>query len=206
MFSSFWNFESGIWNPGRLSPRDRKALIVAVGATALFLLADFIAFPLLDRFTHDSEAAGHEEVTLRRYQRLLSEAEFKKTQLAAAREGLKGVEAGLLESPSTSLANAEWQHLVRELADGKGIELGSSEFLRVQNLSPEYALLTGRVQLRCRLDQLVDFLVAMASSPKLLSVTRMTISGSQGDAQRRVNVQLVVGAAVRANKPVTSEK
>lgn len=191
----------------KLSPRDRKALTVAAGATALFLLADFIVFPVVDRFTHDSEAVGQGEVTLRRYQRLLSEAELKKTQLAAAQEGLKGVEAGLLESPSTSLANAEWQHLVRELADSKGIELGSSEFLRVQNLSSEYSLLTGRVQLRCRLDQLVDFLVAMASSPKLLSVTRMTVSGPQGDAQKRVNVQLVVGAAVRAVKgAATSDK
>jgi hypothetical protein len=176
------------------------AVVVAAGATALFLLVNYAVFPLLDRFTHDPEAVGQEEVTLRRYQRLLSEAELKKTQLTVAQKDLKGVEAGLLESPSTSLANAEWQHLVRELADRKGIELGSSEFLRVQNLSPEYSLLTGRVQLRCRLDQLVDFLVAMASSPKLLSVTRMTVSGPQGDAQKRVNVQLVVGAAVRAVK------
>ncbi len=188
----------------KLSPRDRVALIVGASATALFLVLNFIVFPLLGRFTHDSEAVGQEEVTLRRYQRLLSESESKKTQLAAAQDRLKGLEAGLLESPSTSLANAEWQHLVGELADSKGIELGSSEFLRVQNLSPEYSLLIGRVQFRCRLDQLVDFLVAMASSPKLISVTRMTISGPQGDSQKRLNVQLVVGAAVRAVKAVKS--
>jgi hypothetical protein len=190
----------------KLSPRDRIALILAAAATALFLLVNFIVFPLLDRFTHDSDSVGQEEVTLRRYQRLLSEAELKKAQLAAAQQGLRGLEAGLLESSSTSLANAEWQHLVGELADRKGVELGSSEFLRVQNLSPEYSLLTGRLQLRCRLDQLVDFLVAMASSPKLFSIERMTISGPQGDAQKRVSVQLVVGAAVHATKAVTGEK
>jgi len=190
----------------KLSPRDRIALVLAAAATALFLLVNFIVFPLLDRFTHDSESVGQEEVTLRRYQRLLSEAEPKKAQLAAAQQGLRGLEGGLLESSSTSLANAEWQHLVGELADRKGVELGSSEFLRAQNLSPEYSLLTGRVQLRCRLDQLVDFLVAMASSPKLISVERMTISAPQGDAQKRVSVQLVVGAAVHATKAVTSEK
>lgn len=182
----------------KLSPRDRIALIVGASATALFLALDFIVLPLLGRFTHDSEAVAQEEVTLRRYQRLLSETELEKTQLAAAQDRLKTLEAGLLESPSISLANAEWQHLVGQLADSKGIELGSSELLREQNLSPEYSLLTGRVQFRCRLDQLVDFLVAMASSPKLISVTRMTISGPQGDSQKRINVQLVVGAAVRA--------
>jgi len=189
----------------KLSPRDRIALVLAAAAMALFLLVNFIVFPLLDRFTHDSDSVGQVEVALRRYQRLLSEAELKKAQLAAAQQGLRGLEAGLLESSSTSLANAEWQHLLGELADRKGVELGSSEFLRAQNLSPEYSLLTGRVLLRCRLDQLVDFLVDMASSPKLISIERMTISGPQGDVQKRVSVQLVVGAAVHATKAVTSE-
>ncbi len=186
----------------KLSQRDRIALIVGASATALFLVLNFIILPLFGRLTRDPEAVGQQEVTLRRYQRLLSETELEKTQLAAAQDRLRGLESGLLESPSTSLANAEWQHLVAELADSKGIELGSSEFLRVQNLSPEYSLLMGRVQFRCRLDQLVDFLVAMASSPKLISVTRMTISGAQGDPQKRLNVQLMVGAAVRAVKAV----
>ncbi len=186
----------------KLSQRDRIALVVGASATALFLVLNFIVFPLLGRLTYDAGAVGQQEVTLRRYQRLLSDAELKKTQRAAAQDRLKGLEAGLLESPSTSLANAEWQHLVGELADSKGIELGSSEFLRVQNLSPEYSLLIGRVQFRCRLDQLVDFLVATATSPKLISVNRMTISGSQGDPQKRLNVQLMVGAAVRAVRAV----
>ncbi len=186
----------------KLSQRDRIALVVGASATALFLVLNFMVFPLLGRLTYDAGAVGQQEVTLRRYQRLLSDAELKKTQRAAAQDRLKGLEAGLLESPSTSLANAEWQHLVGELADSKGIELGSSEFLRVQNLSPEYSLLIGRVQFRCRLDQLVDFLVATATSPKLISVNRMTISGSQGDPQKRLNVQLMVGAAVRAAQAV----
>ena len=186
----------------KLSQRDRIALVVGAGATALFLVLNFIAFPLLGRLTYDADAMGQQEVTLRRYQRLLSDAELKKTQLVAAQDRLRGLEAGLLESPSTSLANAEWQHLVGELADSNGIELGSSEFVRVQNLSPEYSLLIGRVQFRCRLDQLVDFLVATATSPKLISVNRMTVSGSQGDPQKRLNVQLMVGAAVRTVRAV----
>jgi hypothetical protein len=191
----------------KLSPRDRKAVMVGASAAALFLVLNFVAFPLLGRFSRDSEAVGQEEVALRRYQRLLSETDLKKRQLAAAQERLKRLEAGLLESPSTSLANAEWQHLIGELAERRGIELGSSEFLRARNLSPEYSLLTGRVQFRCRLDQLVDFLVAMASSPKLIAVTRMTVSGPQGDPQKRFNVQLVIGAAVRGAKgSVRSDK
>ncbi len=92
-----------------------------------------------------------------------------------------------------------------KLADSKGIQLGSSESLRTQELGAGYSLVTGRVQVHCRLDQLVDFLVGLASSPKLLSVTRLAVLGFQGDPQGRLNVQLTIGAATRTLKPAGDE-
>jgi len=189
----------------KLSRRDRIALGVGVGAAALFLLLNFGVFPLFERLDTRPEAVQQKEVELRREKRLLAEAELEKAHLSAARERLKGLEAGLLESPSPSLANAEWQRLVGQLADSKGIQLGSSEFLRIQELGAGYSLVMGRVHLRCRLDQLVDFLVALASSPKLLSVTGLTVSGSQGDPQGTLNVQLTIGAATRTVKQAKDE-
>jgi hypothetical protein len=184
----------------KLSRRDRIALTAAAVAAALFLLLDFGVLPLLDQLGTSPEVIQQRETELRRDKRLLAEAELEKTQLTAAADRLKGVEAGLLESPSPSLANAEWQHLVGQLADSKGIQLGSSEFLRIQDLGAGYSLVTGRVQIRCRLDQLVDFLVALASSPKLLSVARLTVIGAQGDPQARLNLQLTIGAATKTVK------
>ena len=91
------------------------------------------------------------------------------------------------------------------MADSKGIELGSSEFLRIQELGAGYSLVTGRVQFRCRLDQFVDFLVALTSSPKLLSVTGLMVSASQGSAQAILNVQMTIGAATRTVKQAKDE-
>jgi hypothetical protein len=135
----------------------------------------------------------------------LAEAEVAKAHLSAAKERLKGLEAGLLESSSAFLASAEWQRLVGQLAESKGIDLGSSEFLRIQELGAGYSLVTGRVQFVCRLDQLVDFLVALATFPKLLSVTGLTVFPNQGDPQGRLNVQLTIGAATRTVKQAKEE-
>jgi hypothetical protein len=184
----------------KLSRRDRIALAAAAVAAALFILLNFGAFPLFEHLGTSPEVVQQKEVELRRDQRLLAEAELERAHLSAAGERLKGLEAGLLDSPVPSLANAEWQRLVGQLADSKGIQLGSSESLRIQELGAGYSLVTGRVQLRCRLDQLVDFLVAMATSPKLLSVTGLTVSGSQGDPQGTLNVQMTIGAATRTVK------
>ena len=190
---------------GKLSRRDRIALGVGLGATALFILLNFGMFPLLEGLGSSPELVQQKEVELRRDQRLLAEAELDKTHLSAAGERLKGLEAGLLESSSPSLANAEWQRLVGQLADSKGIELGSRESLRIQELGAGYSLVTGRVQFRCRLDQLVDFLVALAAFPRLLSVTGLTVISPQGDPQGRLNVQLTIGAAARTMKPAKDE-
>ena len=189
----------------KLSRRDRIALTAAAVAAVLFMLLNFGVFPLFEHLGTSPEVVQQNEVELRRDMRLLAGAELEKTHLSAAGERLKGLEAGLLESPSPSLANAEWQRLVGQLADSKGIELGSSEFLRTQELDAGYSLVTGRVQFRCRLDQLVDFLVALAGFPRLLSVTSLTVSGSQGDPQGKLNVQLIIGAATRTLKQAKDE-
>ena len=189
----------------KLSRRDRIALTVAAVAAALFMLLNFGVFPLLEHLGSSPEVVQQNGVELRRDKRLLAEAELEKTHLSAAGERLKGLEAGLLESSSPSLASAEWQRLVGQLADSKGIELGSSEFLRNQELGAGYSLVTGRVQFRCRLDQLVDFLVAVAGFPRLLSVTGLTVSAPQGDPQGKLNVQLTIGAATRTLKQAKDE-
>ncbi len=184
----------------KLSRRDRIALTAAVVAAALFMLLNFGVLPLFEHLGNSPGAVQQKEVELRRDKRLLAEAELERAHLSAAEQRLKGLEAGLLESPSPSLAIAEWQHLVGQLADSKGIQLGSSEFLRIQDLGAGYSLVTGRVQLRCRLDQLVDFQVALATAPKLLAVTGVSVSAYRGDPHETLGVQMTIGAATRTVK------
>ena len=189
----------------KLGRRDRIALGVGTGAVVLFLILDYGVLPLFQGLGASPEVIQQKEVELRRDKRLLAEESIEKTSLSRARERLKGLEAGLLQSSSPSLVNAEWQQLMGQLAESRGITLGSSELLRTQDIGGGYSLITGRVQFRCRLDQLVDFLVALAASPKLLSVTGLTVFASQGDPQGRLTVQLTMGAAARAMKPAKDE-
>jgi len=180
----------------QLKPRDRIALIAGCLAVVFFFVLKFGVFPLLDRWPAGS--VEQKELALRRSQRLVANAGAEGARLGAVEEHVTTLETGLLESPSASLANAEWQRLVRELADSKGLELGSTEFLRVQRVSPNYGLVVGRVTLRCRLDQLVDFLTALATAPRIFSLTRLRLAPIPGDAEKRINVELMVGAAVHA--------
>jgi len=182
----------------KLGRRDQIALGIGAGGVFLFLLFNFVLLPLFEQLGAGTESVQKKEIELRRDKRLLAEESIEKTSLAAAREHLKSLEAGLLEGSTPSLASAEWQQSVGQLAESKGIDLGSSELLRTQDLGKGYSLVTGRVQFRCRLDQLVDFMVALAGFPKILSVTGLSVVAAQGDPQGRLAVRLTIGAAVRA--------
>jgi len=182
----------------KLGRRDQIALGIGGSGVVLFLLLNFGVLPLFEQLSAGTGSVQQKEIELRRDKRLLAEEGIEKTSLAAAREHLKSLEAGLLNATTPSLASAEWQQLVGELAESKGIELGSSELLRTQELGKGYSLVTGRVQFRCRLDQLVDFLVSVAGLPKLLSVTGLSVVAVQSDPQGRLLVRLTIAAAARS--------
>jgi hypothetical protein len=185
----------------KLSRREQIALGIGVGGVVLFLLMNFALLPLFEQLGAGTDSAQQKETELRRDKRLLAEEGVEKTSLAAAREHLKSLEGGLLEGSTPSLASAEWQRLVGQLAESKGIELGSSELLHTQDLGRGYSLVTGRMQFRCRLDQLVDFMVALTGFPKILSITGVSVVAAQGDPQGRLIVRLTIGAAARAMAP-----
>jgi Type II secretion system (T2SS), protein M subtype b len=184
----------------KLQRRDRIALTVGAVGVGLFLVFQFIVFPLLDSFPQTSGGVASKELTLRRYQRLVRESAVEQARLNATRERLKTLESSLVESPSASLANAEWQRSVRELADSQGVELGSSEFLRTEDLGGGYSLVEGRVTLRCRLEQWVAFMVALADSSKLMAVRAVKLRTLQGDPQNRLNVELTIGVPLSKAK------
>jgi len=189
----------------KISRREQIALAVGGGGVALFLILNFGVLPQFDRLGVSAEGVQQKEVELRRDRRLVAEEEFEKASLFTARERLKRLEAGLLEVSTPSLAGAEWQRLVGQLAQSKGIQFNTSELLRTHDLGGGYSLVTGRVQFRCRPDQLVEFMVASAGFPKLLSITDLSLFAPQGDAQGRLIVQVTIGAAARTMKPAKDE-
>jgi hypothetical protein len=184
----------------KLQRRDRIAMIVGTAGVGLFLVFQFIVFPLIDTLPQTSRDVSSKELALRRDQRLVRESTLGAARLKAARERLEALESSLLESTSASLANAEWQRSVRELADSQGVELASSEFLRAEDLGGGYSLMKGRVQVRCRLDQLVALMVALANSSKLMAVTDMKIRAQQGDTQNRLSAELTIGVPLSKAK------
>lgn len=187
----------------RLSARDRRALTVAASVAALLLVVRLLIFPALDAAEAARAEIPIQEETLAKYQRALSgagkEAEYEKA--VAAR--LQQAETGLLQATGESLAYAEVDRLVKQVATAQGIEIRSSEMQRVARSVQGYREVAVGVQFNCSVEQLVNLLNALQASPKVISVSRLSVQPA-GGAQKQLQISLTASGWII--EPPTGKK
>ncbi len=194
---------------GGLSARDRRALTLLLPALALFVVLYKVIFPLWDAATDSSRSLETRQKTLRKYRaaaRAVPGHEASATALAAA---VTDSEKGLLTAATSALQSAEVQQLVRDSANGAGIQLRSVEFAAPRNLSEDYALVGVSTQFAAPIDQLLAFLNALQSSPRILGVDHLRIAAANTPAsgknpgKKQVNVSILISGVAKAT-PVPS--
>jgi type II secretory pathway component PulM len=189
---------------GGLSVRDRRALSFLVLGVALILALYYGVFPFWDAATDSSRALAVREKTLHKYRVLvhaLPDHESGATTLAAA---LEESEKGLLSGATPALQGAEVQQQVRDLANASGIQLRSVDFIAPKNFSDDYALVGVSTQFAGPIDQVMSFLTALQSSPRILGVDHLRISAANTPAsgkdpgKKQVSVAIFISGVAKA--------
>jgi len=181
-----------------LQAREKRALGALAGAFLLFLLAQFIALPWMEAAEKLRASLPLKEKTLRKYHNLAALVGLRETDWRTIQGRLAEAERGLLDSKAAALASAELQQRLQQMAEQHGIELRSTDFPPVRPLKPAdagYALAPVGLSFECTLDQLVNFLAAVAAGPKTLSIEQLSIMANppRPDRPRKmVTVRLVV--------------
>jgi len=197
---------------GGFGARDRRALAFLVPIAALILALNYVVLPLWDTATESSRSLEARQKTLHKYRaaaRAVPEHESSATSLAAA---LEDSEKGLLSGATPALESAEVQQLVRDLANGAGIQLRSVDFTAPKNFSEDYALVGVSTQFAAPIDQVMAFLNALQSSPRILGVDHLRIAAANTPAsakdpgKKQVSVSILIsGVAKAAPAASTSE-
>lgn len=181
-----------------LEAREKRALAALAGALAVFLLAQFVAFPLTEAAAKRRAALPLKEKTLQKYRNLTVLIGPRETDWRNIQARLADAERGLLDSKTGALASAELQQRLQQLADQAGIELRGSDFLPVKGLKPAeagYAAVPVGMSFECTLDQLANLLATAAAGPKSLAIEQLSITAVPPRADRprkMVNVRWVV--------------
>ena len=153
-----------------MSPRDKRALLILVGALALFAVLQLDVFaPSAGSSSPSGDAVSALEQRLELARERAARKPLTQAELDAARRSLDAMEQRLLASENPALAQAEMRSLVGDLLTAEGVALGASQFGQVTAEQDAYAMVPLSVDFTCSIEQLVNLTAAIANAPKLLT-------------------------------------
>jgi len=174
----------------------RKLLILVVG---LVLLVIVVVRQSRDDSTETVVAAADSiplaERRLERMRQLAATVPGKETVLRQARLELAGREAGILKADTAPQAQAQLMDVIRRVAMANGIDARGAEELRVRPLAKDYGEVLVAVTFTCGIEQLVNFLAALANEPQIMATDEINVTGGT-DKKKAVQVRLTLSGVV----------
>ena len=112
-------------------------------------------------------------------------------------------ERGLLKADTRAQAEAQLQGVLHHLGELNGIDIRGMEDARIKPLGEDYGEVSVYVRFTCRIEQLVNFLAALANEQELLSTNQIQVNGGT-DKNKNLTVRLGLSGVV--SKKIAQEK
>jgi hypothetical protein len=135
------------------------------------------------------------ERRLERLRQLAATVPGREAVLQQARAELQTREAGILKADTAPQAQAQLMDVIRRVATANGIDARGVEELRVQPLANDYGEVLVAVTFTCGIEQLVNFLAALANEPQIIATDQINVSGGS-DKKKAVQVRLSLSGVV----------
>jgi len=181
----------------------KTALQLAVGVGVILLLKFVV---LADRRSEVVSAAVNvpaAEARLKRMREIAATVPAREEQLKQAMAELESREKGLLKADTGAQAEAVLQERLHKVGLVNGIDIRGLEDQKVKPLGNDYGQASVSVRFTCNIEQLVNFLAALANEPELLATDEIDITGTT-DAKKAIQVRLTLAGVV--TKKIAQEK
>jgi len=119
----------------------------------------------------------------------------KETVLKQVTAELSTREKGILQTDTAAQAEAQLLEVIRRIAGANGIDARGAEELRVRPLANDYGEVMVAVTFTCAIEQLVNFLAALANEPEVLATDEIHITSSN-TKQKTIQVRLSLSGVV----------
>jgi hypothetical protein len=183
-----------------LEPREKKALI-ALGAT-LALAAAVLAYEFwpsgpVGVATASPLTVAQMEQRLARVRETAASVPGKQEILKKVAADLEMREKGLIRAETAQQAQAQVITILRALgaAEAPPIEIRATELGAIAPFGDDYGAVNVSIQVECRIEQLLNFLAALAARPELIATRDLRVVA--GDPkQKTLNVRVTVAGIV----------
>ena len=175
---------------------DRKTVLMLLGGIAAVAILRFGVYG-------DHQAAvvspidniPMAEKRLQRLRELAATVPPKEAVFKQASADLEAHEKGMLRADTVPQAQAVLQEVIRSVGAANGIDARGMEDWRFKPMGNDYGEVSVTVSFSCTIDQLVNFLTAMANEPELLATNSIQITGG-ADKNKRIQVRLSLSGVV----------
>lgn len=151
-----------------------------------------------------SETIPQAEQRLDQLRRISGTVEGKEAVKKQAEAELAVREKGLIQADTEAQARAQLLELTTNIARSNGIDTHGMDDYRSKPVSGDYGEIWVTVSFTCGIEQLVNFMAALANQPQILATNEIHVSGGH-DKKKNVQVRLSVSGVV-ARKLLPAEK
>jgi hypothetical protein len=175
---------------------DRKtAAFLVVGLAVIAILRFGVYGGASADVVAPSESIPKAEQRLERVRKLAAMLPGKEAVLKQAGAELALREKGLIVADTYQQAQGQLLSLIQKTAQSNGFSAPGAESMNVKPLGNDYGEVSVNVAFNCGIDQLVNFLAAIANQPELLATNEINISGGS-DKKKNLLVRLSLSGVV----------
>jgi len=183
----------------KVTSRERMSILIAVGA--LLAVGIFYAITYL---IPDSQSLSREvdlkKKMLRSQRDTLSREDIYKSRLDQYQKQLELDTARFLPGENASIAGAELQRIVKELADQNGVEIPQRNIQPDKKVPDIATRISIRIEANCTPDQLVQFLSSIEGYEKMLKVDELVVSSLRIQKRFDIRPSMVISGYIRATE------
>lgn len=175
----------------------RTAMQLAAGLGAILLLKFVVFADKTPAVVAAAENVPAAELRLKRVrEKAATVAELEK-QYKEAKADLDARESGILKADTAAQAQATIQDLLHRVGQANGIDIRGVEDQRIRPLGADYGEASVSVRFTCQIEQLVNFLSALANEPAF-STNEINVT-STNDKKKAIQVRLTLSGVVPRN-------
>jgi len=184
--------------------RDRRAMLLLVGAAVVYAVFSFGILPAFDALKDASSEVGGKEEQLSRYRRALIRKGHYARLLEKARKDVSDLEARLIRGDNPTLAAVELQTIVEQAAKKVGLEFSQRNISPARKKDEFFNEITMTLAFEATPGQVTQFLEEIRNAPKFITVRNAQIAPAQvvheapkkGDFKKTVRANLTISAVL----------
>jgi type II secretory pathway component PulM len=159
----------------QISGRERKFIIIGAIAILLIVVFYFVSGPSPVR-QEASLSVEQQRRALLQSREIMAQEPVYRARTEQYRQRLQQLRAMFLPGDNASIAGAELQRVLKDLADQSGVDIVRRTIRGEQKLQNGVVKVSVNIETNCQPDQLVKFLAAIENYDKRLGVDELQIN------------------------------